>query len=175
MPLIRPEVTEALVRWREVILGVAIVVFGLWLFNLGGVFYPVVGFFAGLLGVGLAIAAWRRMRFPGGGGGLGVVEVDERQITYFAPQGGGAVSIDTLARVEIHTNNAGPFQPDLFWVFHSDGEPMLTIPGGAKGIEALFDALSALPGANYAAATEAAGSTEQALFVIWQKERSRLH
>lgn len=175
MPLIRPEVTGWILRWREVIFSMFIVAAGLWLFNLGGVFYPVVGFLAALLGAGLGYTAWRRVRFPAGAGGAGVVEVDERQITYFSPSGGRAVSIDALVRVEIETHSAGPFQPDLFWIFYSDGESPLRIPGGASGTEGLFDALSALPGADYAAASQAATSAEQALFVIWQKERPALH
>lgn len=175
MSLIRPEITTWLFRWREVLLGIAIVALGLWLFNIGGAFYPVVGFFLALAGLGLGFTAWRRLRFPAGDGGVGVVEVDERQITYFAPAGGGAVSIDTLARVEIQTHKPGAFQPDLIWMFHSDGEPSLSIPGGASGVDALFDALSVLPGADYAAATAAATTTEQGVFVIWQKERARLH
>jgi len=173
--MIRPELVQGFVRWREVILGGALVLLGLWLFNRGGVFYPVVGFLAGLVGVGLALAAWRRLRFPAGKGGVGVVEVDERQITYFGPQSGGAVSIESLVRVEIHTRPKGLFGPNLHWEFTCDGEPSLIVPGGARGVEALFDALSALPGADYSKAAEAARSEQNETFVIWNKPRQMLH
>lgn len=175
MAFIRPEVFAALSQWREVIFWGIIACLGLYLFNLGGPVFALLG--AGCLGAGLGfgLTAFKRTRFPSGQGGVGVVEVTERQITYFSPSGGGAVSLDNLARIEIQTTPHGPYQDDLFWVFFADGEPSLTIPGNAENIDALFDALSVLNGVDYAAITDAASSVEQHVFVIWYKDRARLH
>jgi len=148
---------------------------GLWLFLLGGWFWQGAGVLLGTLGGALFVAALRSARMRHGSEGPGVVEVDERQITYFGPQTGGAVSIDALTRIEIATNADGPGQTDLWWVLYMPGQPPLRIPGDAAGADRLFDALAPLPGVDFEAAIRAAHSSEQALFVIWQQDRARLH
>jgi hypothetical protein len=117
----------------------------------------------------LAFQAVRRARFRSDGRGLGVVEVDERQITYFAPSGGAALSIDTLVRVEFDA------RAPRAWLFHSDGAAPLRIPADARGAETLFDALAPLPGADFDLALRAARGDGPHLSVIWTKPRRRLH
>ena len=107
--------------------------------------------------------------------GPGVVEVDERQITYFAPLGGGAVSINDLARVTILTNDQGPFAEDIHWLLEENGGLRLLIPNSAEGAAQLFDALAPLKGVDFEAAIRAMGSTTPDSFVIWAKEPVRLH
>ena len=175
MSFVRPEALHALTRWREVLFGAGVVLAGLWLFNLGGPFYALLGALVVAVGAGLAIVALRRLRFPAGQGGPGVVEVDERRITYFSVLGGRDMSIDALERVEIRTTGNGPAETDLFWLFHALGEPPLIIPGDAAGVGALFDVLSALPGADFDRVTAASGSTRDETFVIWQAGRKQLH
>ncbi|WP_208353750.1 hypothetical protein [Pseudaestuariivita rosea] len=176
MSFIRPEVQHFIRRWREVIAGLVVMLFGVYLLiagvglqvALGGVL--VVG---GLVG---GLAGYRRARFATGSGGVGVVELDERLITYFAPQGGRSVSIDDLVRLEVRTTNKGPFVNDLFWYLHSsDSYTPLIIPNDAKGVECMFDVINALPGADYKTATTAMTSAENANFVIWQKSAVALH
>jgi hypothetical protein len=98
-----------------------------------------------------------------------MVDVDERQITYFGPLGGGSISINELVRVNIRTSDLGPLAPDLYWDFFDDGGTSLTIPGDAEGVEQIFDALSALKGVDYEAVTNAAGTTEDQFFTVWRK------
>lgn len=148
---------------------------GLRLFLIGGVFWQGVGVVVGMAGGALFVTALRAARMRTGVDGPGYVEVDERQITFFGPRTGGAVSIDALSRVEIVTTAEGPARPDLWWVFHMPGQPPLRIPGNAAGADRLFDALAPLPGVDFEAAIRAAHSGEQALFVIWQQDRVRLH
>lgn len=173
--MIRPEITAALLRWREALIGLA--VFLLSAYGAATAF----GVVKWLSWLGVAIGAalmWegaRRARFPAGAGGPGVVELDERQITYFGPTGGAAVSVDDLSRVEIRTTDAGPMNSDLFWVFTQTDGLILRIPGDAQGVEVLFDALAMLPGVDYHAATQAAGTTRPQHFVIWQKHRLPSH
>ena len=92
MSFVRPEAAQALLRWREVLVGLAVVGLGVWWY-LGafGIWRWVA---VALIAAGGAIT-WegiRRARFAPGSGGAGVVEVDERQITYFGPtEGRGGV------------------------------------------------------------------------------------
>lgn len=171
---LRPEVAAAFARWREALIGGAVAAAGLWgLATQRGIGFGIaaVAAAAGLL---LVVEGIRRARLPQGGGGPGLVEVDERQVTYFGPGGGAAVSIDALTRVEIVTNDAGPFGGDLYWAFHSDGGPPLFVPGDAVGAEAILDALTALPGIDFSQVTAAMGSTEPRRFVIWARTNEHL-
>lgn len=169
MSFIRPEARSAIWRWRDTLAGAALIVLGLLGIRSGFSIYVGLGIAAFCLGVSLAFNGIRRARFPGRGGGAGLVEVKERQITYFGPHGGGAVDMDDLDRIQIRTTSDGPVAPDLFWMFTTKSGELLSIPGQAEGVEALFDALSALDGVDYGAAIEAAGSTERKLFEIWQR------
>ncbi|MEO1796330.1 MAG: hypothetical protein AAFR53_04865 [Pseudomonadota bacterium] len=173
--MIRPEAKEAILEWKEIIAGGALTIIGgNWVVN-GHTLQPVLGGLMGLLGLALIFIGWRRVRFPMGGTGPGMVEVTERQITYMTAMGGGAVAIDGLNRVEVKTGASG-----IQWVFSAGPGETLTIPGDAKGAEALFDALVSLPGINYDQAMRAArapGSLAQGpdSFLIWQKDRKALH
>lgn len=166
---IRPEARAALWRWRDVLAGGAIVVVGLLAIGSLSDLLVGLGIAAICLGALLILNGIRRARFPGQGGGVGMVEVRERKITYFGPYGGGAVSLDDLARIQIRTTQAGPLEPDLFWMFTTQDGELLSVPGQAEGVETLFDALAALDGVDYAAATAAAGTVRNQLFDIWQR------
>lgn len=167
MTPIRPEARAALWRARDLIAGAVLFAVGFYALTsvalptklLGGVLLVAA---CALIAVGL-----RRLRFPSGSGGPGLVEVDERQISYFGPSGGGAVSLDALAEVRILTTGHGPLGTDLHWVFTRSDGTTLRIPGDAEGTEALFDALSALPGVDHTRAAAAFGSTEPAAFILW--------
>jgi hypothetical protein len=172
---IRPEVLSGLLRWRDAIVGSVLVAFGLYSVFTGLTVQRWTGYLLILLGAALLWEGVKRARFPAPGGGPGVVEVDERQITYFGPLGGGAISINDLTRVQVRTTDLGPAVSDLFWDFIDTSGTVLTIPGDAENASLIFDALSALPGADFEAAIRAAGSTENALFVIWEKPVRRLH
>lgn len=175
MTFLRPEAKATLLRWREALIGAGLLAISVW-WGLGAHgFVRGTAIVIGTVGLALLWNGVRRARFQPGTGGPGMVEVDERQITYFGPDGGGAISIDALVRVTIHTTADGPFEDDVFWVFDDDAGAHLRIPSSAEGAGALFDALVALPGANYEAVIRAMQSTELAQFDIWQKSPPRLH
>lgn len=168
MSLIRPEARAALWRARDLIAGAGL--FAVGFYALTSVALPT-KLFGGVLLVAacaLITVGLRRLRFPSGSGGPGVVEVDERQITYLGPTGGGAVSLDALAEVRILTTGDGPLGTDLHWLFTQSDGTALSIPGDAEGTEALFDALSALPGVDHTRAAAAFGSTQPASFTLWK-------
>ena len=175
MNFIRPEAAAVLLRWRQPLIGVAVCLVALWFILTDFGIRQIAGVAALLVGVALIWDGLRRMRFPAPGGGAGVVEVEERRVTYFGPTGGAAVSIDQLVLVRIRTTDAGPFSSDLFWEFVEDTGTLLVVPGDAENAAALFDALSALPGADYEAATRAATSTDNATFEVWRAEPRKLH
>lgn len=175
MSFIRPEAGQFLRTYSEVFLGLMILGVGVINFLATGWVLPVLGVVCMLTGGAIAFTAFRRARFPAAKDGPGVVEVDERQISYFSAYAGGAVSIEALARVRIETSDVGPWGEDMIWVFEEDGGNTLQIPASASNIEGLFDAFAALDGVNYEAVTEASKSTETGEFLIWSKQRAQLH
>ena len=164
MSLLRPEARAQIARWREAALGGIVMAAGLyWFATIPGLLrWPALGLAA--LGAMLTWTGIQRARFHRGAGGLGVVQVNERQITYLAPVGGGFASLDALTRVEIAPDRAGL----PVWRFASPGAA-LVIPVNAERSEVLFEALTQLPGVNMEAAIRAAGSRPDRAVLIWQK------
>ena len=141
MSFIRPEARAALRRWREVLIGLAVVLVGLsWVVGPRGLL-GLLGWGLIALGVVLAVIGVQRARFRKEGGGPGMVQVDEGQITYFGPLTGGAVAARDLERLTLD-----PTARPAHWVLTQPGQPPLHIPVNAEGSEALFDVFSALPG-----------------------------
>lgn len=169
MSFIRPEIQDGIKRWRAVLVPLAVIALAVYLAFSDFVLRRWLGY--ALLGIG-GFLLWdgiRRVRFPAPGGGAGVVDVDERQITYFGPIGGAAMSIDELERIEIRSTDLGPMVADLYWDFFDSSGASMTIPGNAENVDLLFDVLGVLGGADFDAATRAAMADENAVFVIWEK------
>lgn len=167
---LRPEAVMFLRRWREVGVAGAVALAGLWgAFTQDGIL-----FFLSLLGLPVGGALlWEgihRARLPQLWFGPGLVELDERLITYFGPHGGRSVSVDALTRVEIVTSDLGPFEGDVLWLLHSDEGPPLEIPANASGARAIQDALLALPSVDHRRVVQAMGAFEPRVFVIWQRD-----
>ena len=167
MKLIRPEVRAALFRWRETLIGLAALGIGLRLVitSFGAVF--LIGCGLVLAGAALIVAGIQRARFRSGSGGAGVVDIDERQIIYFGPFGGGAVAVDDLVEIGVDGSRS--------WLVRDRAGTHLLIPMNAEGAEALFDAFSALPGLSGAQLVEAARSAPREYTLVWAKPQGRLH
>lgn len=140
MSFIRPEARAALWRLREVLAGAALGALGGWL-ALGYGLTVWLGYAA--LGVALALilVGIQRARFRTGGGGAGVVAIDEGQIGYFGPLTGGVLSLADLDRLTLD-----PSGSPAHWVLEAGSVPALHIPVTAEGAEVLFDAFASLPG-----------------------------
>ena len=175
MSLVRPEIHALLMRWSEVLVGLVVGLIGLWFGLRPGFFWQGLGLVIGTVGLGLAYIAWRRLRFNTAQAGPGLVEVDERQISYFAAYEGGAVSIDQLARISAIAPGGGAGSGSLTWVLEEDGGITLTIPHAASGAQLLLDAFAALPGVDYASAQRALETRDGQSYVIWSKPRDALH
>lgn len=141
MNFIRPEAKAAIRRWREVLIGGAVVLLGLsWAVGPRGLL-GWVGWGLIIGGLVFVVVGLQRGRFRKGGGGPGVVSVDEGRITYFGPLSGGSVAASELERLALD-----PTAKPAHWVLQQPGQPDLFIPVNAEGAEALFDAFSTLPG-----------------------------
>ena len=168
MSLIRPEVRQGLHRWREALAGGVAAAIGLRLAmtSYGALF--LIGCGLTVAGAALIFAGVQRGRFrSGSGGGSGVVDIDERRITYFGPYGGGAVAVDDLAEIGV--------DPSRSWLIRDVHGTHLMIPMNAEGADALFDAFSAVPGLGSARLVQAARMAPQVYTTIWQKTQTRLH
>lgn len=169
MSFIRPEARAFLTKWREAIIAGVILMGSLQAASSTIGLVRGLSWATALIGAALFIEGVRRARLPERSGGVGVVEVDERQITYLGPLGGGAISINELIRVKVRTTDLGPMASDFYWEFTDREGQRLTIPGDAENAGALFDALTVLPGADYEAVIRASSSTERADFLVWEQ------
>ncbi|OUD10078.1 hypothetical protein BVC71_00740 [Marivivens niveibacter] len=164
---LRPEAVRTIKRWTQAIVGVAVTVFGLWVFVSTFGFVKWFGAGVAVLGLSIMIEGTRRARLAARMGseiGVGMVDIDERQISWLTAEWGGAVSIDQLASVAIRIDE----NDDMFWqLTQKDGE-RLTIPANATGAEEIMDALSALPSLNYDAAVSAINSKGAGVYVLWR-------
>lgn len=140
--MIRPELRRAFWRWREVLIGIAVIVAGAWMISLGGLLLQALGAIAGLIGMALAFVALRRVRFRQGMGGVGYVEVMEGQVSYLAPDSGGFAALSELSQVVLACTPSG-----RVWRLFQLGGPEVVIPVEAAGADQLFDVFVALPGA----------------------------
>lgn len=171
MNWIRPEARAFIMKWREVAMGAILFAIGLNWTLTGYGLAPYVGAVLVLIGTAVLYTGWRRVQLPAGGGGPGVVEVTERQITYLSAQGGGALAVDGLLRVEVATTPDGA----LTWHFLAEDGGRLDIPGAATGAEGLLDALVSLKGVNYDQASAAIRASGADRFLIWQRDQRLLH
>jgi hypothetical protein len=143
MSPLRPEALARLRRWREVALALGLAVLGLWTAALGGLFYQTLGALVGFTGAGLALSAWRRLRFRREPTAPGIVEIDEGRIAYFGPETGGLAALSELVSVEVMEQDG----QRMFRLRQTGAAPLL-IPVSAAGAERLYDIFATLPGAS---------------------------
>ena len=139
--MIRPEVIDALRRWRELLFAAGFVALGLWVAQWGGYILVPLGLIIGAYGASAAVVAVRRMGFSPGPGSPGVVEVVEGRIAYFGPEDGGFVSLPEMSDLRLIVH-----QDRRLWRLREAGGNTLMIPVDAMGADALFDAFASLPG-----------------------------
>lgn len=172
MSFIRPEVKSFLYKWREAIISGLILLGSLQAASTTTGLIQAMSWVTVLVAAALFIEGVRRARLPERQGGVGVVEVDERQITYLGPMGGGALSINELQRIKVRTTGLGPAAADFYWEFTDNAGQRLTIPGNAENAGKLFDALTALPGADYEAVIRASKSKTETEQLVWENTQT---
>ncbi|WP_424942339.1 hypothetical protein [Aliiroseovarius crassostreae] len=152
--MIRPDAQTQILRYREALIGTGIAALGLWwaIGSLGLLKW--MGVALTLIGAAITWQGVQRARIRTGTGGVGVVQIDERQVIYLAPAhipgGGGFASLDLVHEISLSRDSAG--QP--VWRFRT-GMELLTIPVSAEGAEQLFDAMAVLPEMDISAAIRA--------------------
>ncbi len=171
MTFIRPELRQAIWRFREVIIGIAVSLLGLYWAISGLGFIQILGTGLAIAGAMLVFAGIQRSRFRNAQGGCGLVHVDEGQVTYFGPYEGGSVVIAELVRVELDPLA----RPVSEWVLHASGAAPLRIPTNAEGAEALFDVFSNLEGLHTERMLAHLARPPATRVVIWQAKSLALH
>ena len=165
MSFFRAEVSDQLWRWRETIIGGALLVLGLWLVIGPGYLLAVPGYAALAAGVALIWLGVQRARFRDTDDGTGAVQVDEGQITYFGPLTGGTVALRELQRLSLDRQ----MFPAHWRLEPRDESAPLLIPVNAAGSEALFDAFAALPGLRTERMLFELRKTRRDAVVIWER------
>lgn len=168
MTFIRPEAQALMWRFREVIAGAAAGLLALWwLIGVGGLLGNIGAIL--LIGAGaLAAIGVQRARFRGAEGGVGTVQVDEGQIAYFGPLGGGMVAVRDLERLTLDRA-----QHPAHWQLDQADQASLLIPVNADGSEALFDAFATLPGLRTERMLGELHRQEAHAVVIWERTPMR--
>ena len=161
---IRPEVRRKMIRYRQPLIGLAFLLLGLW-WAMGNGLIIWLGGFLCFVGALLIVEGLRRARLLRGGGfGPDFVDVDERQITWFAADVGGSISVDSLAWVRIQTFDDRPAN----WIFQQNDGQRLSIPSDAAGADKIIDALAPLKGIDLELAVKAMAFDGEKAFVIWR-------
>ena len=171
MGFIRPESRATIWRWREVLFGALLLLWGGWLTLTSIGMIKVFGWILLGLGAVTVYTGIQRARFRTGDGGAGVVQVDEREVIYFGPLEGGTVSIEALTRVELHPTGAGIHR----WMLFEPGRNPLFIPTDAEHAEDLFDAFGVLNGFETGRMLQALNALSSEPTVIWQKDANSPH
>jgi hypothetical protein len=168
---LRPEALAALARWRKVAGALALAAAGLWVAGLGGWFFLGAGALLAAAGAGGALLALRRLRFAREVTQPGVVEIDEGQVRYFGPEGGGFAAFADLVALDLLTDARGR----RCWRLTEAEGGVLDIPVAALGADRLFEAFAAFPGlssARLVAAIEAPAGPRRPL---WRRARPEAH
>lgn len=140
MSFVRAELIERLRVWREAILWGAGLAVGLGLTWQGVRGWSALAFVAGFLiagaCLGLLVASLRRARLRAAAPGEGVVLIKEGRIGYLGPRSGGFLDLDEIVRIEIVSDGQR-----AAWGLADEHGARLTIPVGARGADAIYDAL----------------------------------
>lgn len=164
---IRPEARAALWRWREVIVGACLLVLGIWWVTGPGHLMAIIGTCAIVSGLALGVIGIQRGRFRTQQDGVGSVEVDEGQITYFGPLTGGSIAVRDVGELALLRTGV-----TSHWrLTSSDGQ--LFIPIDAQGADGLFDAFATLPGLNLRHLLKVMNDPKTQDTVIWSRGEYR--
>lgn len=169
MSFIRPPVLEHFTKWREAYFVGFVLGLGCWMFLYGQTNVNLVlqglGLVVSLVGIILLRTAIQRIRFRRSEKAPGMVDVTEREISYFGPMHGKTISLESLNKIELRESEAYA----AIWVLHhTEGDPMI-VPTTAKGSDRLFDAFTSLSGVQMSALVAAINQVPVHSQVIWER------
>lgn len=163
--MIRAEAKIALSKWREALVGLAVMALGLyWAMSFFGIL-KWVGVVVIPIGGALVYIGVQRARFRQNSDGPGIVAVVEGQISYFGPIAGGVVAVEDIARISLVTK-----ADKSEWCIEQPAQPALNIPTNARGAEALFDIFAMLPGLNIEHMVKKLSQKDAQPALIWQRD-----
>ncbi len=168
MPFLRPEAVTSLRRWREPAVIAVAMAFAIWLlwkaYIQSSVISGLIGLAVAALVGSLLYVSYLRARLRRDVSGPGVVEINERSITYFSPVQGGEVEVDNISRIQISTLPSA--SGDRNWIlWHGAGS--LVIPAAAEGADRLIETFASLNGFKYETILKAMETETQEIFTIW--------
>lgn len=167
---LRPEAVARILRWREVIAAGAVALAGVWLFQLGGLFFQAIGVLVAVAGAAGVVVALRKLRFRREVDQPGVVEVDEGQVRYFGPHGGGFASLADLDRLDLLVDSTGK----RWWRLTESTGNFIAVPIAAAGADGLFEAFASLPGLSSAELLAALDRTAAEPITVWRRAARRV-
>lgn len=166
--MIRPELRLWLQVHAELLAFLGVLLAGLILGTRGGWILAVLGGVVALIGLLLALGAFRRLPFRRAVAAEGLVEVIEGAIRYYrAPMPGAEMALRDLAEIRLVRQDDRPV-----WRLRSEAGDMLAIPADAAGAGALADAFAALPGFRLGEAAqglEAVASGRASMRAVWRR------
>lgn len=169
MNFIRPAVRDHFIKWREPYFVGVMLILGFWLFLHGYLTLNLVqqglGLIISLVGILLFCTAIQRIRFRKSQEAPGVVEVTEREISYFGPMHGKTISLESLCKIELRESEA---YASIWVLHHTEGDPMI-VPTSAKGSDRLFDAFTSLAGVKMDVLVTALNTASVHSQVIWER------
>ena len=174
MSFFRKDAVAVLARWQGSILATAVALVSVSAaaggIRTGDMVQAGIGGLVALGSVMAGFAMFQRARLRQHGEHFGEVEVDEGEIRVFGPEGQAILSLDMLERVEVRSSEG----LGVCWVLHgaNSGFLPIIIPVSARGSEALFDALSSLPGIDLSKLVEMSVSPPARTVSIWKRNRS---
>ena len=81
-----------------------------------------------------------------------------------------SVSFADLSGVIIETNDTGPWDADVWWLFFgADDQLAVAFPQGATGEKEVLDRLFSLPGFRQDEISKGMACTDHAVFPVWRK------
>lgn len=96
------------------------------------------------------------------------VIVSSSTITFVDGDKTASIAIADLDRVSVRTNDRGPMEDDMFWVF-AGGSALLEVPSEIPGEDDLWPVFEGLPGFDWGQVIKASTSIENVTFPCWTK------
>lgn len=161
--MIRGAALRSLTRWRDLLVALPVVCVGVMGLLHYSYLYKILGGICIIIGLMLVRTGVQRARLRGAAPAAGVVHLDEGQVTYLAPFGGGAVALDTIM-VITYLPGAHPY-----WRLTTAMGEALSIPTGAHNSDLLLDAFAALPGFRSDRMIAALRAPDTDVITIWRR------
>lgn len=169
MSFIRPPVVTHFTKWREAYFAGFIMGLGCWAFLQGqstlNLVLQAIGLIIALAGIIFLRTAIQRIRFRKSQKAPGMVDVTEREISYFGPMHGKTISLECLNKIELRESEA---YASIWVLHHTEGDPMI-VPTTAKGSDRLFDAFVSLSGVKMDVLVSAINQVPIHSQVIWER------